>query len=355
MRVSVGEIAAVVGGTVIGDAAQEISGISSLSEARPGDISFLANPKYAPYLSETRASAVLVASPQPEASARGAALTQIVVANPDFAFAKVVATFGPKAEPPPPGIHPSAVIGECVTLGANVAIGAHVVVADRARIGDGTVLYPQVYVGAESALGAGCLIYPQVTIRERVTLGDRVIVHSGAVIGSDGFGYASIEGVHHKIPQVGTVVIEDDVEIGASTTIDRARFGRTRIGKGTKIDNLVQIAHNVETGAHCIVVSQVGIAGSTRLGNHVTLAGQAGITGHITIGDQAVVTAKSGVSKDVPPKAVVKGAPAQDIKTTQMIEVAMRRLPGTQAQVKELLARVAALEKRLAELQGGKA
>ena len=350
MRVTVGEIAVVVGGSVIGDAAQEITGISSLSEANPGDISFLANQKYAPYLRETRATAVLVSSAQAEAAGRGTALAQIVVANPDFAFAKVVATFGPRAEPPPPGIHPTAVIGERVTLGANVAIGAHVVIADRACIGDGTVLYPQVYVGAESTLGANCLIYPMVAIRERVTVGDRVIVHSGAVIGSDGFGYASIEGVHHKIPQVGTVVVEDDVEIGANTAIDRARFGRTRIGKGTKIDNLVQIAHNVETGAHCIIVSQVGIAGSTRLGNHVTIAGQCGIGGHLEIGDQAIVTALAGVSKNVPAKTVVRGYPAQEIKVSQLQEVAVRRLQQTQQTVKALEGKVAELEAKVAAL-----
>jgi UDP-3-O-[3-hydroxymyristoyl] glucosamine N-acyltransferase len=357
MRVTVREIAGVVGGDVLGDAEQVISGISSLNEANAGDISFLANPKYAAYLSETRASAVLVSSRQ-DVAGRAAPLTQIVVTNPDFAFATVVAKFGPKAPVPPPGVHPTAIIGERVRLGAGVAIGAYVVVADGARIGDNTVLYPHVYVGAEAALGADCLIYPQVSIRERVTLGDRVIVHSGAVIGSDGFGYATIEGVHHKIPQVGTVTIEDDVEIGANTTIDRARFGRTRIGKGTKVDNLVQIAHNVEIGAHCIVVSQVGIAGSTRLGSHVTLAGQCGVVGHVTIGDQAMVAARAGVSKDVPPRTVVYGAPAQEVKAAKAIEVAVRRLPGTQAQVKDLLARVAELERRLGggeAASGGKA
>ncbi len=350
MRVTVRDIAGVVGGTVIGDGDQVITGISSLSEASPGDISFLANPKYAQYVAETRATAVLVTAAQPEAASRGGSLAQIVVANADFAFAKVVATFGPRAVPPPPGVHATAVIGERVRLGKNVAIGAYVVIGDQAEIGDNTILYPHVYIGVEAALGSDCLIYPQVSIRERCRLGSRVIVHSGAVIGSDGFGYASVEGVHHKIPQVGTVVVEDDVEIGANTAIDRARFGKTKIGKGTKIDNLVQIAHNVETGSHCIVISQVGIAGSTRLGNHVTIAGQAGIVGHVTIGDQAIVTAMSGVSKSVPPKMVVRGIPAQEIKSAQASEIALRRLPGTQAQVKELLARVSELEKRLAEL-----
>jgi UDP-3-O-[3-hydroxymyristoyl] glucosamine N-acyltransferase len=268
-----------------------------------------------------------------------------VVANPDFAFARVVATYGPKAVPPPPGIHPTAIIGDRVRLGANLAIGAYVVIADNASIGDNTIIYPHVYIGHETQIGADCMIYPQVSVRERCLIGNRVILHSGVVIGSDGFGYASLEGVHHKIPQVGIVVIEDDVEIGANTCLDRARFGRTRIGKGTKIDNLVQIAHNVETGHHCIIVAQVGVAGSTKLGNYVILSGQAGISGHLTIGDHAIVTGKAGVSKNIPPRAVVRGSPAQEIKACQAQEVAVRRLPQTQQTVKELIARVTELER----------
>jgi UDP-3-O-[3-hydroxymyristoyl] glucosamine N-acyltransferase len=354
MRASVGDIAALVAGEVIGDPERLITGISSLQEAKEGDITFLANPRYAPFLLETRASAVLLGAAQPQIRERSGAPTQIVVANADFAFARVVNAYGPRSEPPPAGIHPTAVIGERVRLGKELRIGPYVVIGDGAEIGDGTTIHAQVYIGAETVLGADCVLYPQVVIRERVRLGARVILHPGAVIGADGFGYASVQGVHHKIPQVGTVEIADDVEIGAATTIDRARFGCTRIGKGTKIDNLVQIAHNVEIGAGCLVVAQVGIAGSTRIGNYVVLAGQVGIAGHVVIGDQAVVTAKSGVSKDVPPRTVVRGAPAQENKAAQILEVAMRRLPGTQQQVKELLARVAELERRLGELGGSR-
>jgi UDP-3-O-[3-hydroxymyristoyl] glucosamine N-acyltransferase len=347
MRVTVRDIARLVGGTVQGDENLPITGISSLTEARPGDISFLANPKYESFLGETRASAVLVSTAYPMQN-----LVQIVVGNPDFAFARVVATYGPKAVPPPPGVHPSVVIGERVRLGRNVAIGAYAVIADGASIGDNSVLYPHVYVGNDTHIGEDCLVYPQVVIRERCEIGDRVILHSGVVIGSDGFGYASVEGVHHKIPQVGVVVIEDDVEIGANTCLDRARFGRTRIGKGTKIDNLVQIAHNVESGHHCIFVGQCGIAGSTKIGNHVILSGQSGIGGHLTIGDHAIVTGKAGVSKNIPPHLVVRGTPAQEIKAAQVQEVAVRRLPATQAVVKDLQARVTDLERRLAALAG---
>ncbi len=345
MRVTVREVAQLVGGTVIGDEQQLLTGINSLTEAKPGDISFLANPKYDTYLSETKATAVLVASAQKTQN-----IVQLVVANPDFAFARVVATYGPKSVPPPPGIHPTAIIGDSVKLGANLAIGAYVVVADNASIGDNTIIYPHVYIGNESQVGADCMFYPQVSVRERCQIGNRVILHPGVVIGSDGFGYASLEGVHHKIPQVGIVVVEDDVEIGANSCIDRARFGRTRIGKGTKIDNLVQIAHNVETGHHCIIVAQVGVAGSTKLGNYVILSGQAGISGHLTIGDHAIVTGKAGVSKNIPPRVVVRGSPAQEIKSCQAQEVAVRRLPQTQQTVKELSARVAELERRIAAL-----
>lgn len=345
MRVTVREVAHLVGGTVIGDETQVLTGISSLTEANPGDVSFLANPKYETYLGETKAAAVLVANQH-----KAPNLVQIVVPNPDFAFARVVATYGPKAVPPPRGIHPTAMVGERVTLGTNIAVGPYVVIADGAAIGDNTVIYPHVYIGHETTIGTDSTIYPQVSIRERCVIGSRVILHSGVVIGSDGFGYASVEGVHHKIPQVGIVVVEDDVEIGANTCLDRARFGRTRIGKGTKIDNLVQIAHNVETGHHCIIVAQVGVAGSTKLGNYVTLAGQAGISGHLTIGDHAIVTGKAGVSKNIPPRMVVRGSPAQEIKACQAQEVAVRRLPATQGAVKELQARVAELERRLAAL-----
>jgi UDP-3-O-[3-hydroxymyristoyl] glucosamine N-acyltransferase len=345
MRVTVNDAAQALGGTVHGDGTQPLSGMASLTDAKPGDISFFANPKYAPCLLTTKATAVLVAAHEPSAS-----VTQIVVANPDYAFARIVEAFGPKPVPPPVGIHPTAIIGERVTLGANLAIGPYAVVAAGAVIGDGTVLYPHTYVGDSARIGAGCVLHPQVTVRERCVVGDRVILHAGVVVGSDGFGYATIEGVHHKIPQVGIVVIEDDVEIGSNTTLDRARFGRTRVGKGSKIDNLVQIAHNVEIGTNSIVVAQVGIAGSTKVGNNVILSGQAAIAGHITIGDGAIVTGRAGVSKSIPPKLVVRGTPAQDIKTAQAQEVAVRRLPGTQLAVKELLTRVEELERRLAAL-----
>ena len=348
MRATVREIAALVGGQVVGDGEQLITGVGGLADAGPGDISFLANPKYVALLPETRATAVLVPSAQPGAPR----LVQIVVADPSQAFAAVIAAYGPRAPSVAVGIHPTAVIGDRAVVGAGASIGPYAVIAEGARVGSRSVIYPHAYVGSEASVGVDCTIYPHASVRERCRVGDRVILHSGVVIGSDGFGYATVQGVHHKIPQVGIVVVEDDVEVGANTAIDRARFGTTRIGKGTKIDNLVQIAHNVDIGAHCLIIAQVGIAGSTRLGHHVTLGGQCGVTGHVHIGDHSMVTAKSGISKDVPPKTIMRGSPAQENSLGKAQEVAVRRLPQTQATVKELTARIAALEAKLA--QGGR-
>ena len=294
MQIRAQDVAAFLGGSVVGDADTLLSGIAGLNEAKTGDLSFLANPKYGPMLATTQASAVLVAEAR-----EGIRPAQIVVTNPDLAFAKLVTAFGPKPIHPAVGVHPTAVIGERVQLGANVRIGPQAVVGDDAVIGDGTVLYPQVVIGAQAQVGSDCVLYAHASVRERCRLGSRVILQPGAVIGSDGFGYALQDGKHTKIPQVGIVVVEDDVEIGANTTIDRARFGKTRIGAGTKIDNLVQIAHNVETGSHCIIVAQVGIAGSTRIGAYCQIGGAAMIIGHLNICDRVTVSAGTFVAKDI--------------------------------------------------------
>ncbi len=342
MQFRVRDVAEFLGGTVVGDADAILTGISGITEAKVGDLSFLANPKYISHLATTLATAVIASEAVPDARC-----ALILVANPDFAFAKLVGAYGPKPMHPPVGIHPTAVIGERVTLGAEPRIGAYAVIGDGTVIGDRAVIYPHVVIGGEVVIGNDCVLYAGVVIRERCRLGHRVTLQPGAVLGADGFGYALVDGKHQKIPQVGIVVIEDDVEIGANTTIDRARFGRTKIGAGTKIDNLVQIAHNVETGSHCLIIAQVGIAGSTRLGHYVTLAGQVGLAGHLTVGDQSQVGGQSGVSKNLPPKAKVRGSPAQDFRTALAQEVSVRRLAGTQAQVKLLEARLAELERRL--------
>lgn len=342
MQFRVRDVAEFLGGTVVGDADAVLTGISGITEAKAGDLSFLANPKYISHLATTQATAVIASEAVPDARC-----ALILVANPDFAFAKLVGAYGPKPLHPAPGIHPTAVIGERVTLGKEPRIGAYAVIGDGAVIGDQVVIYPHVVIGGEAVIGNDCVLYANVVIRERCRIGHRVTLQPGAVIGSDGFGYALVDGKHQKIPQVGIVVVEDDVEIGANTTIDRARFGKTRIGSGTKIDNLVQIAHNVEIGSHCLIIAQVGIAGSTRLGHYVTLAGQVGLAGHLTVGDQAMVGGQSGVSKNLPAKAKVRGSPAQDFHAALAAEVAVRRLAGTQAQVKQLEIRLAELERRL--------
>lgn len=349
-RITVGELAARVGGRIVpaagedeaAAAARVLTDVCGLADAGPGDLSFLTNPRYQGLVASTRAGCVLLAEAQPPLPHAA----QLVVPHPDATLAQLMQAFAPPPAQPPPGVHPTAVIGERVRLGRGCRIGAYAVIGDGCELGDGCVLHPHVVLGEGVRLGPGCVLYPHASVRERCVLGARVIVHNGAVIGSDGFGYATVGGVHHKIPQLGIVVVEDDVEIGANTAIDRARFGRTRIGAGTKIDNLVQIAHNVEIGAHSIIVAQAGIAGSTRLGRHVTLAGQAGVAGHLELGDGVTVTAQCGVAKDLPPGAVVRGSPAQDFRTQLRQEVAVRKLP-------EALERLKRLEERVARLLQG--
>ena len=283
------------GATVAGDAEATVSGAASLAEATPGEITFYGNPRYLAAFRRTRASAAFV----PEDFEEQIVGAQIRVADPSKAFEQVVLKFAPQPITFPAAVHPSAVIAPGVSLGENVSIGAYVVVEAGARIGPGTRLGAHGYIGHETTIGAGCLIYPNVTIRERIRIGDRVIIHSGTVVGSDGFGFEMTAGGHKKVPQIGSVQIDNDVEIGANTTIDRARFGRTWIQEGVKIDNLVQIAHNVVIGKHSIIVAQVGIAGSVRIGAGVVIGGQAGIIGHIEIDDGTMIGAQSGVSKSL--------------------------------------------------------
>jgi UDP-3-O-[3-hydroxymyristoyl] glucosamine N-acyltransferase len=241
------------------------------------------------------------------------------------------------------------VIGEDVTVGKDSSIQAYAVIQDGAEIGDRTIVHPGSVVGHFTKIGADCIIFPRVVIRERITIGDRVIIHGGAIIGSDGFGFATVEGVHHKIPQIGTVVIEDDVEIGANTCVDRARFDRTIIKRGTKIDNLCQIAHNVVIGENSFIVAQTAIAGSARVGNGVILAGQTGVNGHIEIGDRAAVAGKSGVTRNIPPGASVSGFPAQPHRRELEMQRYMRKLPELAARIKELAEKVEELEQALAQ------
>ena len=334
------EIARIVGGTVSGDADRLVTGLSGIREATPGDLSFVASPKYLGAVKTTRASVLIV--PRDLELPFGGTLIQ--VENPTEAFGKLIDQVAPKPIQFKPGIHPTAVVASTAKLGTDVSIQPHVVIEDGAVLGDRTVVGANSYIGHESVLGSDCLIYSLVSVRERTLLGNRVILHGGVIIGADGFGFEPVEGKHKKVPQVGYVEIGDDVEIGANTAIDRGRFGRTRIGNGTKIDNLVQIAHNCVVGEHCIICGLVGIAGSVIIGNHVTIAGQVGIAGHLTIGDKSIIMAQAGVTKDVPPGSIMLGAPAVPHKEFKRVNAVVQRLPETLAKIHEL-------EQLLAELR----
>ncbi len=339
------EIAEIVSGKVIGNPDVTVTGISGIKEATKGDVTFLANQKYIQLLESTQAS-VIITSPDMNIP-QGIDKTFILTDNPSLAFAKLVEYWFPQEVDHPKGVHPTAIIGKDVVLGKNVAIGAYVIIEKGVEIGDNTIIYAGTYIGHDTKIGSDCLIYPNVSIRERISIGNRVIIHSGTVIGSDGFGFATVKGVHHRIPQIGTVVIEDDVEIGANVTIDRARFDKTIIGRGTKIDNLVQIAHNVVIGENSIIVAQAGISGSTIIGKGVILAGQAGVVGHISIGDGSIVGAQSGVTKSVPPGTVVLGSPARPISITKRIIASIPSLPDMKKTVERLIRRVQELEEKL--------
>ncbi|MBT8046162.1 MAG: UDP-3-O-(3-hydroxymyristoyl)glucosamine N-acyltransferase, partial [Pontiella sp.] len=273
-------IAEHLGGILEGDGEIEIKAVAGLKEAGVGDISFLANPKYAAHVEETQASAVIV----PADWDRSAKCALLRIENSDQGFAEAAQLFYEPVPAIQPGVHPTAIVAESAQLGEGVSVGAHCTIEEGVVIGAHTVIQSNCVVGYKTVIGEGCHFYPLVSLREFTEVGDRVIIHNGAVIGSDGFGYAvQKDGSRTKIPQIGKVVIEDDVEIGANVAIDRARFGKTRIGKGTKIDNLVQIAHNVVVGEHSVMCGQAGISGSTTVGSRVILAGQSGLAGHLEV------------------------------------------------------------------------
>ncbi len=296
MILTLQELAEQSGGELRGDANLTITGAASLAEASPEEITFFGNPRYLAAFRQTRAAAAFVPADFEEQIVPA----QIRVANPSKAFEQVVIRLAPEPIAFPAEIHPTAVIAENVSLGENISLGAHVVLESGVQLGDNVRLGAGCYIGHETTIGAGTILYPHVTIRERCKIGARVLLHSGIVIGSDGFGFEAVAGgARKKVPQVGIVQIDDDVEIGANTTIDRARFGRTWIQEGVKIDNLVQIAHNVIVGKHTVICAQCGIAGSVRIGERVILAGQVGVTGHIEIADDTMVGAQTGVSKSL--------------------------------------------------------
>ncbi|MDD5434510.1 MAG: UDP-3-O-(3-hydroxymyristoyl)glucosamine N-acyltransferase [Nitrospira sp.] len=343
--ITLGEIANRLDGELSFENAEvEISNVAGLKDAVSGDISFLAHRRNLKDLQNTGASAVVL--PKDMSYDR---LPSIRVENPYYAFSQLLHIFYDKQEIPkgPEGPHvidTKAVIGSDVQVGNDVTIYPFVYIGNNVTISDNVIIYPGTFIGDGSSIGEKTVIYPNVTIRENVTVGQGVIIHSGAVIGSDGFGYVFHKGVHHKIPQVGGVVIEDDVEIGANTTIDRGTLGNTVIKRGTKIDNLVQIAHNVVVGKHCVFAAQAGIAGSAALGNYVTLAGQAGVTGHVHVGNNVTVAGKGGVTKDIKDGQTVSGMPAIQHRDWLKSMAVFDGLP-------ELKQKLSALEKKVTEIE----
>jgi UDP-3-O-[3-hydroxymyristoyl] glucosamine N-acyltransferase len=341
------EVAEFLNGELVGDPDIQISALAKIQSASAGELTFLANPKYGKYLESTRASAVLISKTE-----KSPGINHIRVDDPYLSFLEVLNLLYPLKDPDFNGIHPTAVVSETAVIGKNVQIGPNVYIGEFVKIGDNSLIYPNCVLLDNAQIGENCRFYPRVSIRQGCRVGNNVIIHDGAVIGSDGFGFAPAAEKYKKIPQMGIVVIEDDVEIGANSTVDRATIGETIIRNGCKIDNLVQIAHNVEIGENSVIASQTGISGSTKVGKHVTIAGQVGIVGHIEIGDNAILAAKSGISKDVPVGEVWFGYPAMTIMKQKRIEASLRRLPELSKKFNKLVKHIEEIEEKL-NLLGG--
>lgn len=347
MKIKLKEAADLVGGVVIGDPEIIISGIAKIEEAKTGELTFLYLNSYEKFLSTTNASAILIS---PDFQKSRTDLNYIEVKNPNVALQKIIITLlAPKINLI--GIDPSSSIHPSVKLGSNIAVGKNVVIDVGCSIGDNTIIYHNSVIMENVKIGASCLIYPNVSIRENCVLGNNCIIHSNTVIGSDGFGYIpNDKGEYQKVPQIGNVVLEDDVELGSNVSIDRAALGSTTIKKGVKIDNLVQIAHNVQVGDNTVIASQSGIAGSTTIGKHCMLAGQVGIVGHIEIADQVIIGAQSGVSKSITKPGKYRGSPADDMGKTLKLEAHLRNVPAYSEKIKKLEEKIASLEVKISQL-----
>jgi UDP-3-O-[3-hydroxymyristoyl] glucosamine N-acyltransferase len=341
MGKTLSEIAAYLQASVVGDGTVEIRDIKGLDEAGEGDLSFLANPKYRRKIATTAASAILVSAP-----VEGTGRNFVVVKDPYAALARLLELFYPE-ERDFRGVSPDACIGPGASVAEGATVYPGVYVGAGARVGRGTVLYPGVFIGHGASVGEDCILYPNVTVYRRCIIGSRVILHAGVVVGSDGFGFANPGVENRKVPQVGIVQIDDDVEIQANTTIDRGTLGKTWIQRGAKIDNLVQIAHNVVIGENSIVVAQVGISGSTRLGKRVIIGGQAGLVGHIRVGDNVMIAARAGIHKDIPASRIMSGAPAVPHTEWLRLNAHILRLPEMHRTIQELRKKIEELEKKL--------
>ena len=341
MEINIKEITGLVEGKVVGDGDLTIKNVARIEDAIEGDLTFLYLPQYEKYLTSTRASAVLI---KPEITKSNSSVTYIEVDNPNEAFNKILTKYFWK-EAELDGIDETSSIHPEAVLGKNVSVGKNVVISKSCIIGDNTKIFHNTVIMNDVSVGNNCLIYPNVTIREECKIGQRVIIHPGAVIGSDGFGFLpDKKGKFHKIPQIGNVVIEDDVEIGSNTTIDRAALGSTIIKSGVKLDNLIQIAHNCYVGENTVISAQAGISGSTKVGKNCMMGGQAGLTGHIELGDGVLIGAQSGVSKSILKSGTYFGYPAQELGKSLRTEAHIRKLP-------EYILKIRDLEKRLSSLE----
>ncbi|MFH1368272.1 MAG: UDP-3-O-(3-hydroxymyristoyl)glucosamine N-acyltransferase [Elusimicrobiota bacterium] len=333
MKLTSKEIAKIISGQLEGSEDILITGANGLEDAGQSDVSFASNPKYLSKIDESKAGLIIVPDSLSKLNRPA-----VKVKNPQLAFAKILEIFAPEINPSEKsGIHQTAVVSKSAKIGKNVTIGACAVIEEDASIGDDARILANSYIGRKSSIGKASFIYPNVTVRERVTVGDRCIIHSGTVVGSDGFGFAADGKKHYKIPQLGSVEIGDDVEIGANTTIDRATTGKTKIGSGTKIDNLVQIAHNVHIGKNCILVAQVGIAGSTKIGDNVVFAGQSGSVGHVTIGNNVIIAGRGVATRDIKDGEIISGFPGRSHKEELKIEAIIRKLPEIYEKLKKFL------------------
>jgi UDP-3-O-[3-hydroxymyristoyl] glucosamine N-acyltransferase len=344
------DIAALLPAELDGDGDCDITRVAKIEEAGTGAITFIANPRYRKHFETTAASAVIVGKDFPvPGRAAGDRPALLRAADPYAAFLKVLVTFNPQPDPMPPGRHGSAVIAASAVLADDVRVGPQAVIGERCRIGRGSMVGAGVVIGDGVTIGEACLLHPRVVIRNGCTLGNSVILQPGVVIGSDGFGFAPrADGSYEKIPQLGTVVIEDDVEIGANTTVDRATLGETRIRRGTKLDNLIMVAHNVVIGEHTVMAAQTGISGSTRIGSRVMVGGQVGFTGHLEIADGTRFGAQSGIHRSVTtPGTTMFGTPAMTQREAFRVQGALTQLPGLLAEVRALKSKIEELERRL--------
>ena len=345
MQITLEQLAAFLNATYTGDGAMALTNVAKIEDAEQGTITFLANPKYTRYLDVTKASAVIVNA---KTEVTRTDIGVITMSDPYYGFVRALQLFNPPLPLLPEGMHPAAAVAQSAALAEGVRVGACAVIGERAKIGERTIICGGAFVGDDVEIGCDAIIYPNASILRECKLGDRVIIHSGAVIGSDGFGFVPQGKKWEKIPQLGNVVIDDDVEIGSNSSVDRATIGSTHIKRGVKIDNLVQVAHNVTLGEDVIIAAQSGVSGSAIVGNHVILAGQVGVVGHIEIANDVTVTAQSGVSKSLTDVGkTYRGSPAKEFHEELRMEAAMRQLP-------ELIKAVRLLEEKIEKLRDGK-